>query len=313
MRYPLQCESTQDVIKTDERSAGPSVVRKNFWIGLVCLIAALSFTVFEASAQNKKITVKFAGDGSGKVTLTDESVPPNEFVCESDCTEIFPNGATVTLTAAPDSGSSFSGWQGGGCDQETEVDCSVILIEDDTTTAQFSKQSGQGFTLKISKAGMGSGTVTTSDNKIDCGSTCLASYDSGAPATLLASPDANSDFTGWSGGGCSGTSNCTTTMDSDKTVTATFAPKAQTFSLTVSKAGTGDGTVTSNEATPLIDCGTTCSADYASGASVTLKATPDGNSNFTGWSGACTGTGDCSLTIDAAKQVTATFAPKAQT
>ncbi|HEY5580364.1 MAG TPA: carboxypeptidase regulatory-like domain-containing protein [Rhodoferax sp.] len=76
--------------------------------------------------------------------------------------------------------------------------------------------------------------------------------------------------------------------------------------LVVSLAGTGSGSVTSSPAG--ISCGATCSAGFASGTSVTLTATPSTGSTFTGWSGACSGTGSCVVTKTATTQtVTATF------
>ena len=80
---------------------------------------------------------------------------------------------------------------------------------------------------------------------------------------------------------------------------------AGSFSLNVSKSGTGDGRVTSNPSG--IDCGSTCAASYDQGTSVTLTATPSSGSIFAGWSGACSGTGDCVVTMDDNKSVTATF------
>lgn len=77
-----------------------------------------------------------------------------------------------------------------------------------------------------------------------------------------------------------------------------------TFS--VAKSGTGTGTVTSSIGG--ISCGTTCSASITTGTSVTLTAAPSSGSTFTGWTGACGGTGTCTVTMDAAKSVTATFA-----
>ena len=77
------------------------------------------------------------------------------------------------------------------------------------------------------------------------------------------------------------------------------------YRLTVAKSGTGSGTVTSSPAG--INCGSDCSEDYPSDTSVALTAKPAVGSVFTGWSGACTGTGACNLTMNAAKSVTATF------
>jgi len=47
--------------------------------------------------------------------------------------------------------------------------------------------------------------------------------------------------------------------------------------------------------------------DYYSGTSVILTAMPADGSSFAGWSGACTGTGTCTVSIISAKSVTATF------
>jgi hypothetical protein len=58
--------------------------------------------------------------------------------------------------------------------------------------------------------------------------------------------------------------------------------------LTIVKSGTGSGTVTSSPTG--ISCGTTCTYQFASGSSVTLTATPDASSTFSGWLGGATGT-----------------------
>jgi hypothetical protein len=77
------------------------------------------------------------------------------------------------------------------------------------------------------------------------------------------------------------------------------------FLLNVTLGGTGSGSVSSTPAG--ISCPGTCSARYAGGTVVTLTATAASGASFTGWSGACTGTGSCSVTMSAAKSVTATF------
>ena len=80
---------------------------------------------------------------------------------------------------------------------------------------------------------------------------------------------------------------------------------ATTYVLTVARAGTGSGTVTSS--TGGINCGAACSASYASGTTVTLTATAAAGSTFAGWSGACVGTGTCVVTTTANLAATATF------
>jgi aryl-phospho-beta-D-glucosidase BglC (GH1 family) len=75
--------------------------------------------------------------------------------------------------------------------------------------------------------------------------------------------------------------------------------------LTVSRAGTGTGTVTSSPSG--INCGSTCGANYSSGTSVTLTASAASGSTFAGWSGACTGAATCTVSMAAARSVTATF------
>jgi len=79
------------------------------------------------------------------------------------------------------------------------------------------------------------------------------------------------------------------------------------YTLTVNKGGTGTGTVTSSPAG--INCGSDCSEAYKAGNVVTLTATPNAGSTFTGWDGgSCSGAGTCSFTINTTKTVTANFA-----
>lgn len=92
-------------------------------------------------------------------------------------------------------------------------------------------------------------------------------------------------------------------MTQAQSVSATFT--LQTYALSVSVAGTGTGDVTSSPAG--IDCGATCTATYGYATSVTLTATPTNGSTFAGWSGACTGTGNCTVPMTIARSVIATF------
>lgn len=93
------------------------------------------------------------------------------------------------------------------------------------------------------------------------------------------------------------------------TVTSTGTSPEQ-YTLTVSKSGTGSGTVTSNPGG--INCGNDCTEAYNLGTGVTLTATAASGSTFGGWSGACSGTGGCSVTMSSDKTVTATFTQQQQ-
>lgn len=75
--------------------------------------------------------------------------------------------------------------------------------------------------------------------------------------------------------------------------------------LCLSRRGSGLGTVTSSPAT--IDCGSTCAAYFTKDTVVTLTATPAAGATFAGWSGPCSGTGSCVVTLSLATTVTATF------
>jgi PKD repeat protein len=78
------------------------------------------------------------------------------------------------------------------------------------------------YTLTVNVTGDGSGTVTSSPVGIECGADCTEAYEEGTVVTLTAVAEAGSTFTGWAGGGCSGTGDCVLTMNADTTVTATF-------------------------------------------------------------------------------------------
>lgn len=80
---------------------------------------------------------------------------------------------------------------------------------------------------------------------------------------------------------------------------------AKSFNLAVSLMGNGSGTVTSQPAG--INCGATCSASFSSGTVITLNANAAAGSNFIGWNGPCSGTGVCTVVLNAAESVTATF------
>ncbi|MBK7659400.1 MAG: hypothetical protein IPJ28_09680 [Betaproteobacteria bacterium] len=156
--------------------------------------------------------------------------------------------------------------------------------------------------LTVSIAGATGGRVVSVPADIDCPGACAAFYPADQAVALEATAQAGFFFAGWSGA-CAGTGSCLVTLATNRQVTATFEPIP--VALAVSIAGEGLGTVTSIPAG--IDCGATCAADFPQGATVNLQAIAAAGSLFAGWSGACTGTGPCVVTMNAATQVSASF------
>jgi len=102
---------------------------------------------------------------------------------------------------------------------------------------EVSNTPNEQYLLVISKPGKGAGTV--SGTGIDCGDTCLAAYNPGSVVSLSAKADPGSSFAGWSGGGCSGTGLCATTINGATTITATFNSSIVTYAIAALVNGTG--------------------------------------------------------------------------
>ena len=219
------------------------------------------------------LSVTRTGSGAGSVASS-----PTGINCPvGSCSASFTSGTLVTLTATPNANSIFTGWSGAGCSGTST--CTVTMNGAKSVTANFQLVS---YALSVTRTGSGAGSVASSPTGINCPvGSCSASFTSGTLVTLTATPNANSIFTGWSGAGCSGTSTCTVTMNGAKSVTANF--QLASYALNVTLAGSGAGSVVSSPAG--INCSAgSCSAFFTSGTLVTLTATPDANSTFTGWS-----------------------------
>ena len=258
----------------------------------VAIDAAGNALVHDTDSVEHALTVTLGGDGHGSA-----SSDPIGIACPGSCANDYDAGTSVTLTATPASdGSTFTGWSGGGCTGTGT--CTVAMNSDQAVTASFKRAPE----LTVTEPGNGFGSVTSDPSGISCPGTCSASYAAGTSVTLTALASAGSVFTGWSGGGCSGTGTCTVVLNSDQSVTATFTRDT----LTVQLAGTGAGRVTSSPAG--ISCPGTCSASFDVGKSVNLRAVASAGSTFAGWSGAgCSGVGTCRVALNSDQSVTATF------
>src|SRR3984885_13612462 len=84
-------------------------------------------------------------------------------------------------------------------------------------------------------------------------------------------------------------------LHADASVAIDAMIDASTNNLTVQRTGAGTGHIMSSPAG--IDCGTTCSYMFPPGTQVTLTAMPDSDTTFAGWTGGCTGMGNCVITV----------------
>jgi len=192
-----------------------------------------------------------------------------------------------------------------------------VTVSATTGGSATSSLSGTGrdyVSLTVTKIGTGGGTVAAS-GLLCAGSSCAGNYARTDPAAfqrvdLSAAPDAYSVFTGWGGAGCTGTGGCSVTMDTAKSVTATFTTK--TVKITVNNVGLSgqSGVIMSSDGSVTCPGGTCGPVDHAAAPSFTLKAVPNGTFSFIGWSGACKGISQtCTLSLTSDVQATATFGP----
>ncbi|MDI9570363.1 MAG: kelch repeat-containing protein [Pseudomonadota bacterium] len=109
---------------------------------------------------------------------------------------------------------------------EPEVDVLIVGGDVNGTAELFTVATAPpaNVTLTVAKEGTGVGTVTSAPAGISCGAACNHSFNAGTQVTLTATPASGSVFSGWSGGGCSGTGACTVTLNGNTVVTAAFYP-----------------------------------------------------------------------------------------
>lgn len=166
---------------------------------------------FITGTPNYSLTASTAGNGSGNISSS-----PAGINCPATCSQSFSSGTPVTLTATAAFGSTFTGWSGACAGTGT---CFVTMNSAINVTANFTLNT---YNLTVTKAGAGSGTVTSTPAGINCGGTCSSFYNFGTTITLTAAPSSGT-FVGWSGG-CTGTGTCIVSITAATNVTATFAP-----------------------------------------------------------------------------------------
>ncbi len=243
------------------------------------------------------------------------AISPGLFFKDQDFYQVAGSGAPADCT------STFSLAPGAACNLSIDFDPlsggnlagSAQFVDNALNTIPSANQGvnymgtgvGVNYSLSVSTAGTGSGSIG--------GTNCsTGSYPTGATVICTENPGGGSQFTGWSGGTCSGTEGCSFTLNGNSTVVANFATTLS-YALTVTDIGSGTGTVASNDNSITCASGssTGCSSSYPSGTPITLTAAATGTSTFLGWGGACAASGTsatCNVTMNSALNVTASFA-----
>jgi hypothetical protein len=260
------------------------------WSGNQCSGGgALNPTCTFSITANTTVTATFTAPPTN-YTLTTTVVGPGT-ISQNPSGTSFQAGVSITLTAMPSSGATFTAWSGGACNGSASTTCTFAMPAANTTvTATFA--AAPKFTLTTAVVGPGTITQTPTGT----------SFASGTSITLIAVPTSGDTFTAWSGGACNGSTNatCTFAIVANTTVTATFAgPANYTLATNVS----GPGTITQSPT----------GTSFASGTSITLTAVPNSGATFVNWAGACAGSTNavCTFAISANTTVTATFAAAA--
>lgn len=142
-----------------------------------------------AHDTDRALTIAMPGVGSGTV-----SSDPAGIDCGSDCSADYTLGATVTLTAIADSGSSFAGWTAGPCSGTSAADCAVTIEADTTVAARFTLDAPPpgrivASTLPAARSGYVGGPVITAFLSVvsrtsSPAQSCAVSAPAGAPVTL---------------------------------------------------------------------------------------------------------------------------------
>jgi hypothetical protein len=206
----------------------------------ICQVTMTGAKTITATFSSSALTVVKSGAGSGTVTGTAPGggVTSAPISCGSICKSSNAVGTTISLTATPDPGSTFSSWA--GCTTTSGASCSVTMTSDRAVTVSLTTAR-----LTVTKTGTGTGTVSGvaspangTNANINCGTTCVSNNAKDTSVVLTAVPNSDSSFVSWSGCTSVNGPSCTVTMTSAsaaRTVTANFS----SVTLEVAKNGTG--------------------------------------------------------------------------
>jgi len=206
-------------------------------------------------SKNYTLTVAAAGAAPPPASLLDTTVMPvGSGTTTGDGS--YAVGANATALATPNAGFAFLNWTDNGTIVSTNSSYTLAMDVNHSLVANFVPV----FTVTTSSAPIAGGT-TTGDG----------TFNGGANVTVIATPNAGYTFTNWTEGGLVVSSNATFTFAaaSDRDLVANFA-LGTSYTITTASAPVAGGS-------------TTGGASYASGASVTVTATPNAGYYFVNW------------------------------
>jgi hypothetical protein len=255
------------------------------------------------------LTVSFSGEG--RVTSSQQGV----IDCGSNCWTSFSGGGHVTLNAAPASGFVFDGWAG-DCSGAGSCDVAVTGLRSVVAVFKRSSIPGGTSTLTIvnnepgSNQGNGRIRISWLDHSEDCDSDeCdVSGVPNGVRVKIQPLPGPNTVVENY-GGACAGSAQqCTVILNEDAGVTTSFQnASALTTSYGLNLTRSTGGSVQSIP--PGIDCGgdTGCKAAFKRNIAVRLTVNVANGYTFGGWSGDCSGTTGCSVSMTVSRTISAAF------
>ncbi|HTR74158.1 MAG TPA: IPT/TIG domain-containing protein [Solirubrobacterales bacterium] len=311
---------------------------------LAVIAAAFVFVPAAQAFAHEPLTVRIEGTGTGNVIPGSEfnnykGTPPVN--CEKtsagtpvECTvEMSDEGEgyeQVIMKAVPNAGSKFVSWT---VEHASEEFCNIEVLPsfpNGEGCAPYVEPPGSGtgnakaivvinaipyFALNLSTTGTGSGSFECKVLPSGTAGPCAAEYEEGKEVEVIPVPGGGSAFAEWTGA-CTGTGSCVVTMSAAKSVTGVFNAGTTEFKFTVTRNGTGTGSLSggSTARPSTISCaagtGACAEHEYVEGEVVKLKATAAAGSIFAAWTNCTPVSGhpeECEVTMSAAKSVTATF------
>jgi hypothetical protein len=230
---------------------------------VVSVIALVAISLVSCAPSNYKLSTSSSPIAGGSI---------------SPASGTYDKNVGVDVTATPASGYRFDHWEGSASGTSPTVH--LVMDSKKNLTAYFTKI----YTLSVSSTPGNGGSISPNGG----------TYDEGKEVTLIAAPSQYYAFSGWGGDASGSSDHLTITMNSDKTIVASFSRLA--YSLQTQVEPSGGGSVDPFGGT------------FDAGTHRTVTATPEDGYRFDHWGGSASGSSNpVSILVDSNKTITAYF------